>query len=148
MAMRTRSLVFALLVGAIALVSNMTFAANMTPEASVKEQWSYALDQSKEAQKMTKMDDVKSGMQKIINCLEGPQGPNHDNMVKDKCGTMGKGMMVDAKAAGGKYMAAMPWFELANDVAMISKKATSMEKAKAGAWATQTVLEHLGAALR
>ena len=72
MAMRTRSLVFALLVGAIALVSNMTFAANMTPEASVKEQWSYALDQSKEAQKMTGMDDVKTGIQKVINCLEGP----------------------------------------------------------------------------
>jgi hypothetical protein len=148
MSMRTRSLTFALLVGAIALVSTLAFAANMTPEASVGEQWKYALDQSKTAQKMTGMDDVKSGIQKVINCLEGPQGPNHDNMVKDKCGTMGKGMMVDAKAAGGKYMKAMPWFELATDVALISKKATTMEKAKAAAWATQTVLEHLGAALR
>jgi hypothetical protein len=148
MAMRTRSLLFVLLVGAIALISTISFAANMTPEASVKEQWTYALDQSKQAQKMTTMDDVKSGMQKIINCLEGPQGPNHDSMVKDKCGTMGKGMMVDAKAAGGKYMKAMPWFELADDVAMIGKKASTMEKAKAAAWATQTVLEQLGAALR
>jgi hypothetical protein len=147
MAMRTRS-VFALLVAAVALVTTMTFAANMTPEASVKEQWQYALDQSKEAQKMMSMDEVKTGIQKVINCLEGPQGPNHDSMVKDKCGMMGKGMMVDAKAAGGKYVKAMPWFELATDVALISKKATTMEKTKAAAWATQTVLEHLGAALR
>ncbi len=57
MGMRTRSLTFALLVGAIALVSTLAFAASMTPEASVGEQWKYALDQSKEAQKMTAMNE-------------------------------------------------------------------------------------------
>lgn len=148
MSMRTRSLTFALLVGAIALVSTMTFAASMTPEASVGEQWKYALDQSKDAQKAMAMNDVKTGIQRVINCLEGPQGPNHDSAVSDKCGSMGKGMMVDAKAAGGKYMKAMPWFELTTDVALIGKKAMSMEKTKAAAWATQIVLEQIGGLLK
>ena len=148
MSMRRRSLMLALFVGAVALVSTMTFAANMTPEASVGAQWQYAVDQSKEAQTMTSMNDVKTGMQRVINCLEGPQGPHHDNKVSDKCTSMGKGMMVDAKAAGGKYMKAMPWFELTTDVALISKKAMSMEKSKAAAWATQIVLEQIGGMLK
>ena len=148
MSMRTRSLTFALLVGAIALVGTITFAANMTPEASVGEQWKYALDQSKAAQKATGMNDVKTGMQRVINCLEGPQGPNHDSAVSDKCSSMGKGMMVDAKAAGGKYVKAMPWFELTTDIALVGKKATTTEKAKAAAWATQIVLEQVGGMLR
>jgi hypothetical protein len=148
MGMRTRSLIVALLVAAVALVSTMTFAANMTPEASVAEQWKYALDQAKEAQKMMAMNDVKTNLQRVINCLEGPQGPNHDNAVSDKCSSMGKGMMVDAKAAGGKYVKAMPWFELATDVALIGKRATTMEKTKAAAWATQKVLEQIGGVLK
>lgn len=147
MSMRTRSLMVALLVGALALVSTMTYAASMV-ETAVIEQWKYALDQSKSAQKMMAMNDVKTNIQRVINCLEGPQGPNHDSAVSDKCGTMGKGMMVDAKAAGGKYMKAMPWFELTTDVALIGKKAMSMEKAKAAAWATQIVLEQVGGQLK
>lgn len=147
MSMRTRSLTFALLVGAIALVSTMTYAASMV-ETAVIDQWKYALDQSKSAQKMMAMNDVKANIQRVINCLEGPQGPNHDSAVTDKCSTMGKGMMVDAKAAGGKYMKAMPWFELTTDVALIGKKAMSMEKAKAAAWATQIVLEQVGGQLK
>ena len=147
MSMRTRSLTFALLVGAIALVSTMTYAASMV-ETAVLDQWKYALDQSKEAQKMTAMNDVKTNIQRVINCLEGPQGPNHDSAVSSKCSSIGKGMMVDAKAAGGKYMKAMPWFELTTDVALIGKKAMSMEKTKAAAWATQIVLEQIGGLLK
>ena len=45
MSMRMRSVLFALFVGAIALVSTISFAANMTPEASVGEQWRYAFTQ-------------------------------------------------------------------------------------------------------
>lgn len=148
MGMRTRSLISALLVGAVALVGTMTFAASMTPETAVTEQWKYALDQAKEAQSMTTMKDVKTDLQRVINCLEGPQGPHHDNAVSDKCKSMGKGMMTDAKAAGGKYAKAMPWFELTTDVALIGKKATSMEKSKAAAWATQVVLEQIGGLLK
>lgn len=50
-------------------------------------------------------------------------------MGKAQC--KGNGLLADAKAAGGKRTGAVPWIELANDIAAIGLKAESVAKAKA-----------------
>lgn len=66
-------------------------------------------------------------------------------MGKAQC--KGNGLLADAKAAGGKWTGAVPWIELANDIAAIGLKAESVAKAKAAGWAAQASLEHADKAM-
>jgi hypothetical protein len=143
-----RFLAVALLIVAVGLVTTVSLAANMSPAEGVQAQWKAALDMSKKAQTMSAMTDVKMQMQGVINCVEGGKSPLYDGSAGDNCAKMGNGMVNDAKMAGGKYMAATAWFEMARDTATMGKSATAMDKAKAAAWTTQIVLEHAGALLK
>jgi hypothetical protein len=143
-----RFVAVAMLLCAVGLATTVALAAMMSPAEGVQDQWKAALEMSKKAQMMSSMADVKTQLQGVINCVEGGKSPLYDGMVGDNCAKMGHGMISDAKMAGGKYASATPWFEVARDVAVMGKKAMTMDKAKAAAWTTRVVLEHAGALLK
>jgi len=148
MGMRKRLLAIALVIGAVGLVTTVSLAA-MNPIESMKEEWKIALQHSKLAQNYSTMDVVQQHLQHVINCIEGPKGGMYSEAAGNPCEGKGNGMMVDAKAAGGKAAAAMVWMEVSGDVAAsIGMKAKSVDKAKAAAWVTMIVLDHAGTLLK
>ena len=147
MRMRKPYLALGLLVAALGLVATVTFAASEI-ENKVLDQWKTAVQHSKFTQDYSAMKEVQSHLQHVVNCIEGPKGLEYDGGVGNPCQGKGTGMMNDAKAAGSKYAQAAPKMELANDVAISGLKAKTVEKAKAAGWASQLILEQVGASLK
>ena len=134
-----RVLVVALLIGAVALITTVSRAAMMGQEGLAAE-IKVAMEQAKQAQAATSLKDVKVHLQAVLNCIErGKEGT---------CGNVSGGMMAHSKAMGAMAPEAVAWTELVWDVAKVGMKATTMNKAKAAAWATQVVLEHEGGMVR
>lgn len=102
------------------------------------------------AQAMKDAKGVHNHLQIVANCLGGKTAAFYEMRTADPCTAMagGQGMMHAVQEAGGKRMKGLPWLDAAADIAMVGVKATSAEKAKAAAWATQVVLEKAGGAIR
>ena len=139
-----------LLVVAVSLIAGATFVqgAAMGPGENIGEQWKVAMQETQAAQKATDLKDVQRHVQRAINCIVGIGGPGFEGGSGNPCEGKGTGMMGDAKKAGGKYMQNMHWMDLSGSVAQISRKATTVEMAKAAAWATEKVLEQTGSVLK
>ncbi len=128
------------------VVATAAFAAEVGMMAA--SQMKTAIDRAKLAQKGADLKSVKESLQEVVNCIEGPKGAMFkamDAMGKAQC--KGNGLLADAKGAGGKYTAAVPWIELANDIAAVGLKAETTAKAKAAGWAAQATLEHADKAM-
>lgn len=135
-----RVLVVALLIGAVAMISTVSRAASMSPQEGLSQQIKVAVEHAKLAQGATSMKDAKAQLQTVLNCIErGKEG---------SCSDVSGGMMAHSKAMGAMASEAVAWTELSWDVAKVGMKATSMDKVKAAAWATQVVLEHEGGMVR
>lgn len=135
----------AALVAALALATT-ALAADMGMMAA--SQMKTAIDRAKLAQKGADLKSVKESLQEVVNCIEGPKGMMFkamDAMGKAQC--KGNGLLADAKGAGSKWAGAVPWIELANDIAAVGLKAENTGKAKAAAWAAQATLEHADKAM-
>ncbi len=132
---------------AVALVvATGAFAADMGMMAA--SQMKTAIDRAKLAQSAADLKSVKENLQEVVNCIEGPKGGMFkamDAMGKAQC--KGNGLSADAKAAGSKWAGALPWIEVANDIAAVGLKAQTTAKAKAAAWGTQATLEHVDKAM-
>ena len=135
-----RVLVVALLIGAVALISTVSRAATMAPQEGLAAEIKIAAEQAKLAQSATTMKDAKGYLQAVLNCIEkGMEG---------RCGNVSGGMMAHSKAMGAMATEAVAWTELSWDLAKVGMRATTLNKAKAAAWATQVVLEHEGGMVR
>lgn len=146
MSMRTL-MTAGLLIVAVGLISTATFAQGMSKE-HVMEEWKIAMQHAKLAQKYSNVKEIQQHLQHVINCVEGPGGGAFEGASGNPCEGKGKGMMVDAKAAGGKHMKNAHWMELTGSVAQLGRKAMTPEMAKAAAWATEKLLEQTGNQLR
>lgn len=127
-------------------VATAALAADMGMMAA--SQMKTAIDRAKLAQKGDSLKAVKESLQEVVNCIEGPKGAMFkamDAMGKAQC--KGNGLLADAKDAGSKWAGALPWIELANDIAAVGLKAESTAKAKAAGWAAQATLEHADKAM-
>ncbi len=127
-------------------VATVAFAADMGMMAA--SQMKTAIDKAKLAQKGGDLKTVKESLQEVVNCIEGPKGAMFkamDAMGKAQC--KGNGLLADARDAGSKWAGAVPWIELANDIAAVGLKAESTAKAKAAGWAAQATLEHADKAM-
>lgn len=136
-----------LLVVAVGLIATTTFAQGAMAE-HINEQWKIAMQHAKFAQNYSNTKEIQQHLQHVINCLEGPGGGAFEGASGNPCEGKGKGMMVDAKTAGGKYMQNMHWMQLTTSVAQLGRKATTAEMAKAAAWATEKVLEQTATQFR
>ncbi len=135
-----RVLTVALLIGAVAMISTVSRAATMSAPEGLSAEIKVAVEHAKLAQAATSMKDVKVHLQAVLNCIErGKEG---------SCSDVSGGMMAHSKAMGAMAPAAVAWTELSWDVAKVGMKATTMDKVKAAAWATQIVLEHEGGMVR
>jgi hypothetical protein len=145
--MKTRTLMAAgLLLVAVGLISTATFAQGS--DKNVNEEWKIALEHAKLAQNSSTAKGVQQHLQHVINCVEGANGSGFEAGPGNPCQGKGNGMMVDAKAAGGKYMQKMHWMQLTSSVAQLCRKATTAEMAKAAAWTTEQVLQQTGKEFR
>jgi hypothetical protein len=137
-----------LLIVAVAFIGTTSYAASGNALEQVGEQWKIAVQHVKLAQNYSNVKEIQQHMQHVINCLEGATGAGFEGGAGNPCEGKGTGMMVNAKTAGGMAMKNMHWMQLSTDVAMLGRKATTADMAKAAAWATQKVLEQTGAVLR
>jgi hypothetical protein len=138
-----------LLVVAVSLIAGATFVQGaMGPGENIGEQWKIAMQHAKLAQNYSNTKEIQMHLQHVINCLEGKGGGAFEGATGNPCEGKGTGMMADAKTAGGKYMTNMHWMQLSDSVAMLGRKATTADMAKAAAWATEKVLEQTGSVLK
>ncbi|MBI4277265.1 MAG: hypothetical protein HY660_02315 [Armatimonadetes bacterium] len=125
------------------IVATAGFSAPMQPDMGMMagNQLKTAIEHAKLAAGADALAGVKSHLQHVVNCIEGPRGAMYKGMGGNPCQGQGKGLLPDAKAAGMKYEGLVPWIDLANNIAAIGLKATTPGKAKAAAWAVQATLE-------
>lgn len=140
MGMRSRVLAVAGLVAALAIGTAGAFAAEMGMMAAT--QMKTAITHAKLAQQYDSVKTVKEHLQHVVNCIEGSKGAMFKAMGGNPCQGQGNGLLADAKGSGDKYAGAVPWIELANDIAATGLKAATLAKAKAAGWAAQQTLEH------
>jgi hypothetical protein len=146
MGMRGRALglvgfaVMVVLVAAIAHAADMSMAAETQLKGAIAE--------AKAAQSAGTLKESQEHLQVVVNCIEGPKGMMFKKtMMMSPCDGKGNGLLADAKATGGKWTAAVPYVELANDNAGAGLKAMALAKARAAAWAAQSLLEQADKAM-
>ncbi len=140
MGMRSRMLAVAGLVVVLAVGTAGAFAAEMGMMAAT--QMKTAITHARFAQQYDGIKTVKEHLQHVVNCIEGPKGGMFKAMGGNPCQGQGNGLLADARGAGGKYAGAVPWIEMANDIAAAGLKSATLGKTKAAGWAAQQTLEH------
>ena len=119
------------------------FGADMTSQA--KRGLQMAIAHAKEAARATTIANIELQLHYVVNCIEGRSGKNYFADSGDVCeGIKGNGLLADLKDSGMAGAHALPYVEIANQVALgglAQGMAKNIAGAKASAEMTKLVLE-------
>jgi hypothetical protein len=138
--MRGAVLVLAVIVAALFVASAR--AADMTSAA--KKELDTAIFHANAAAGYNTTKEIELHLHHVVNCLEGKNGKNYFTPSGDVCQGMGSGIFADLKDSGMAGAHALPYAEIADQVALwgISKgMANDVGRAKAAAQMAKLVLE-------
>ncbi len=132
-----------LVVGLAALISaSTTLGADMTNAA--KTELNTALTHAGFAAQYNTVAEVELHLHHVVNCLEGSSGKNFNQQAGNVCQGQGNGIFGDLKDSGMAGAHAMPFAEIADQVAnwgIQQTMAKDVGRAQAAAAAAKAVIQ-------
>ncbi len=132
-----------LVVALVALVSaSTTMGADMTGAA--KTQLKTAVTQAGFAARYDTVDKIELALHHVVNCLEGASGKNYNEQSGNVCKGQGAGIFADLKDSGMPGAHALPFAEIADQVAnwgIAQTMAKDLGRAQAAATVAKAVLQ-------
>ncbi len=132
-----------LVVGLVALVSApATLGADMMNAA--KTEFGTALTHAGFAAQYDAIAEVELHLHHVVNCLEGTSGKNFNQQSGNVCQGQGNGIFADLKDSGMAGAHALPYAEIADQVAnwgIQQTMAKDIGRAKAAAVAAKAVIQ-------
>ncbi len=138
------------LIGMVLILAMMMLAwgsaasgADMASQA--KRELRTAIGHAKEAARATTIANIELHLHYVVNCIEGKSGKNYFQDSGDVCeGIKGNGLLADLKDSGMAGAHALPYVEIANQVALgglAQGMAKNIAGAKAAAEMTKLILD-------
>jgi hypothetical protein len=108
------------LIAVAALVALLSTSATVGADmrGAAKKELQTAQTHAGFAAKYNTVVEVELHLHHVVNCLEGPQGKNFDAPSKNVCEGQGAGIFQDLKDSGMAGAHALPYAELADQVAI------------------------------
>ncbi len=139
--MRLVEMLLVVVVGTLA-TGSAVLGADMTSAA--RKELATAISEAGLAAGFSTPAQIERTLHRIVNCLEGNSGKNFHKESGDVCEGQGNGIFIDLKDSGMAGAHALPYAEIANQVALwglAQAMAKDVGKAKAAAAVTKSVLE-------
>ncbi|TMI70735.1 MAG: hypothetical protein E6H05_13335 [Bacillati bacterium ANGP1] len=131
-----------LVVGLVAIISSAALGADMM--AAAKTELGTASTHAGFAAQYDAVAEVELHLHHVVNCLEGPAGKNYNMGAGNVCQGQGNGIFADLKDSGMAGAHALPYAEIADQVANWGLQQTmskDLGRAKAAAAAAKAVIQ-------